>query len=101
MCYIDADRGDVDDRRSHTESAIILVKSPISWQIKKQKSVALSTMEAEYIGLSEVMKKTIYLKRLLRYMKFIDCAYDPTIIFCDNQNAIYLNKHAVHHGVSA
>lgn len=99
MCaYVDADwASDVDDRRSYTGSVVILAKGPISWQAKKQKSVVLSTMEVEYMGLSEIIKETIYLKRLLRYMKFMDYARDPTIIYCDNQSTIHLSKHAVYH----
>lgn len=99
--YVDADWGsDIDDRRSYTGSIIILAKGPISWQAKKQRSVALSTMEAEYMGLSEVMKETIYLKGLLRHMKFTDCIDNPTIIYCDNQSAIHLSKNAVNRGRS-
>jgi len=68
---VDADwAGDTDDRRSCSGNIFTLANGPISWEAKKQKSVALSTMEAEYMSLSEASKETIYLRRLLRHMGF-------------------------------
>ena len=39
--------------------------APIGWSTKKQKSVALSTAEAEFMAASETVKEAVYLKRLL------------------------------------
>ena len=38
-------------------------KDPICWQSKKQSVVATSTAEAEYIAMSEYMKKSIENKK--------------------------------------
>lgn len=96
--YVDADWGsDIDDRRSYTGIVTILAKGPVSWQAKKQRIVALSTMEAEYMGLSEATKEIIYLKGLIRHMKLTNCIDECTDIYCDNQSAIHLSKNAVHH----
>jgi len=43
--------GDIDDRRSCLGNIFMLANGPISWEAKKQKFVALSTMEAEYMSL--------------------------------------------------
>jgi len=89
--YVDADwAGDTDDRRSCSGNIFMLANGPISWETKKQKSVALSTMEAEYMSLSEASKETIYLKRLLRHMGFCNLVEGATKIFCDSQSKIQL-----------
>lgn len=48
----------------------MLSTGPISWKSRKQTSVALSTMEAEYAALSEVSREIVYIKRLLVHMGF-------------------------------
>jgi hypothetical protein len=49
--YSDADMaGDVDGRRSTSGVLVFLGASPIAWQSLKQKMVALSTCEAEYVA---------------------------------------------------
>lgn len=75
----------------------MLAGGPIIWRSKKQASVALSTMEAEYAALPEVSKEVIYLKRLLNYIGFEKYVQSPTQIYCDNQSAIELSKNAVLH----
>lgn len=58
--YTDSDwAGDVDDRKSCTGNVIILANGPISWKSKKQASVALSTMEAEYSALAEMSREIV------------------------------------------
>lgn len=55
----------------------------ISWESKKQKFVVLSTMEAEYVALSEICKEIVYLRRLLKHgfsMGFESCMMDATEI---------------------
>lgn len=98
--YVDADwAGDLNDRRSCSGNVIMFANGPISWKSKKQKSVALSTMEAEYMALSEVVKELLYLKRLLEHMR-MTISEGPSIIFCDNQSAIQLTKNNVYHSRS-
>lgn len=96
--YTDSDwAGDVDDRKSCSGNVLMLAGSPISWKSRKQKSVALSTMEAEYTALAEVAREVIYIKRLLVHMGFEKYAKSPSNVFCDNQSAIYLSKNPVFH----
>ena len=95
--YVDSDwGGNIDNRRSCTGLILTLAGGPISWKCKLQKSVALSSMEAEYMALSEVVKEVIYTRRLLTHMK--DGAYmdKPTCISCDNQSAIKFSKNSIY-----
>lgn len=98
VAYTDSDwAGDVEDRRSQSGSVLTLAGGAVTWKSKKQPTVSLSTMEAEYIALSEVSKEIIYLKRLLIHMQFNRFVESPVCVFCDNQSAIELAKNAVYH----
>ena len=57
----------------------------------------MSTMEAEYVALSDAVREFVYLKRLLNHIGFEKLVKSPRSIFCDNQSAIYLAKNAVFH----
>jgi len=49
--FSDADMaGDVDGRRSTTGVIVFLGAAPVAWQSLKQKTVVLSTCEAEYVA---------------------------------------------------
>ena len=54
MAYSDSDfAGDLDTRRCTTGSIITYSGGAISWMSRRQRCVALSTTEAEYIAISE------------------------------------------------
>ena len=64
--YSDADwAGQTDDRRSTSGYVFFVAGGPVSWQSKTQKSVALSTAEAEYMALSDASKEALHLRALL------------------------------------
>lgn len=96
--YTDADwAGDQDERKSCSGSVHILAGGPISWFSKKQTTIALSTMEAEYVALSESTKEVIHLRRLIKEMYGDRYVHDATDILCDNQSAIVLSKENMLH----
>src|SRR6185295_4325449 len=63
--YSDADWGGAQDRRSTTGYVFMLAGGPVSWRSKRQKSVALSTMEAEYMSLCDAAQEAIWMARLV------------------------------------
>jgi len=87
--------GDVDGRRSTTGVLFFLGACPISWQSMKQKVVALSTCEAEYIAAATACCQGVWLGRLLAELSGEE-ARAPVLIV-DNQSAIALAKNPVHH----
>ena len=85
--YTDADWGqDSADRKSISGYVFLISGGAVSWSSKKQTSVALSTMEAEYMALCHTSKDAIWLRTLLSDLTFPQA--EPTTIFCDNQAAI-------------
>jgi len=53
-------------RRSVSGGCVLIGKSLVFWRSKKQQSVALSSTEAEYVGLSEISREVIYFAHLIR-----------------------------------
>ena len=69
--FTDADWGsETTDRRSYYGYAFILSGGAISWCSRKQRTVALSSREAEYMSLTDAAKESIFLSTLLKE-KFI------------------------------
>jgi hypothetical protein len=64
----------------------------------KQSSVALSTVEEEYIALSVAVREAVWLCKLLIYV--FDHEMDPTIIHCDNERCVKLSENPVFHDKS-
>lgn len=93
--YVDADwASDKNDRKSYTGYVFKLSGSAVSWKSVKQKSVALSSTEAEYMALSEATKEAIYLRSLLsELIGKLECI----VIFNDNQSAQKLSTNPVFH----
>jgi hypothetical protein len=93
--YADADWGaSIDDRRSYTGYVFNFANAAVSWESRKQRTVAMSSTEAEYMALSESTKEAIHLRRFLS--EVLDQP-STTIIFNDNQGAGQLSKNHVFH----
>ncbi|GFY09764.1 retrovirus-related Pol polyprotein from transposon TNT 1-94 [Trichonephila clavipes] len=69
-------------------------ETPISWRTFKQKSVSLSTMEAEYVNLTEAAKEFIWLKNVIDN-KSLNLELSENVMFWDNQAAISFSKSPV------
>src|SRR6266508_3270501 len=87
--------GDVDDRKSTSGVLFFLGRSPISWHSAKQKVVALSSCEAEYIAATTAACQGIWLSRLVA--ELTGAAEDPATLRVDNKSAISLCKSLVYH----
>jgi hypothetical protein len=94
--YCDADwGGDLDTRRSTTGYVFFFGVGSISWNSKRQPTVALSTTEAEYMATTQAAKEAIWLRQLLAD---IGCMHEmTTTIMSDNQGSIALAKNPKHH----
>ncbi|XP_070668933.1 secreted RxLR effector protein 161-like [Malus domestica] len=97
--YTDSDYvDDQNDRKSTFGYVFTLSLGAVSWSLKKQPVVTLSTTEAEFITAASSACQAIWLRRILEQLNHGQ--YKPTVIHCDNVSAIKLSKNPVMHGQS-
>lgn len=83
------------DRKSTTGYCVYLNKNLVSWNSKKQQTVAQSTAEAELMAITEVMNDLLFFKHLLGEMGYkVQLAM---IIYSDNQAAVKITHNDVNH----
>ena len=87
VAYSDSDWArDPRDRKSTSGILLQLGKSSVYWKSPKQHCVTLSTLESEFVALSETWKQGLCMRQLLADFE-LDLE-GPTVIFEDNQGAI-------------
>lgn len=105
--YCDSDWGNNLDNRKSTSAYIfslgnIGLNNPISWNSQLQKTIALSSCEAEYISLKEAIKEAIYLNNIFKYidtklgLNLYQIGYIPTILL-DSESAKKLAENPEFH----
>jgi len=91
IMFSDSDYGgDKDTRISVGGFVLYFLGVPISWKSKGQKSVTLSSAEAEYVAMSEAVKEIRFAYQILVSMGF-DVTL-PIIVRVDNVGAIYMTE---------
>lgn len=85
--FCDADWGGARNGRSVSGFIFKIGSAAITWSSRKQTSTAASTMEAEYIALSETSKEVTWLRYLLAELRMLK-TNTPTTIYTDNKAAI-------------
>ena len=91
--YADSDWANSVSRRSTSGLLARYNETPILWRSKMQKTVALSTAEAEYYSASEMAVETIYLRGLLANMRLPEESDTP--VYEDNAACIEWANHVM------
>jgi len=87
--YVDASfNTDPDDSKSQSGYVFILNGAAVSWRSSKQRVIAASTTEAEYVAASEAAQEGAWLKKFTTELGVIPSALDPMTIYCDNTGTI-------------
>jgi hypothetical protein len=82
------------ERKSTSGSCQFLGNNLISWYSKKQATIALSTIEAEYVVAAGCSTQMLWMKSQLEDYHL----YESKItIFCDSTSAICLSKNPILH----
>eukprot|EP00253_Pinus_taeda_P006512 PITA_06512 len=87
--------GSPSDRKRTSEGIFNLGSATVSWSNRKQRSVSLSSAEAEYMVVSQAACEAIWMWKIL--VGLFSQRMDPTVIYCDNQSCIKLSENLVFH----
>jgi len=89
--YVDSDwAGDRTDRKSISGYVGLIDGGAVSWGSRKQTSVSLSTVEAEFIAVSTAVKEILWHRSLFSSLNVT--LTSPTSLLIDNQGALDLIK---------
>jgi hypothetical protein len=82
------------DRKSTSGTCEFLGMSLVSWSLKKQTFVALSTTEVEYVVAGQCCAELLWMRQTLQ-----DIGYNlsEVSLLCDNESAIHLANNSVEH----
>mgnify|MGYP002776928589 CR=1 FL=1 len=93
--FTDSDMsGDVDSSRSTSGYMMTYAWRVVSWQSRLQKVVALSTTEAEYMGVVEARKELIWMRS---FLSDVGMKQGEFLLHCDSHSATHLAKKAAYH----
>ena len=93
--YTDADYAQCTiDRKSTSGTAQFLGPRLVSWASKKQHTVALSTVEAEYVAAALCYTQLLWLRQ---QVSDYGLSHSDVPIMCDNTSAINISKNPVQH----
>ena len=90
--FSDSDWASDLDRKSFSGCAVRLNGCLVSWGCKKQVTIALSSVEAEYMALSDATRETLYVINLLQEFFNIET---PVPIRIDNKGAGFIAENNV------
>lgn len=86
--YTDADfAANRDDRTSIGGQLVLLGGAPIAWRTFKERCVSLSTMESEFVALTEATKELLWFDRILEESiskKIIKFKKKKSVLYVDN-----------------
>ena len=85
---MDADGAMQEHRRAISGYVILIDGGAVSWCLKKQELITLSTAEAEYVTDTPAAKELIWFRRLLG--KIFQPLKHPITLYSDSQSAITL-----------
>ncbi|GJV03524.1 hypothetical protein Tco_1337093 [Tanacetum coccineum] len=96
--FADADHAGCQDTRKSTSGSMqLLGERLVSWSSKKQKSMAISSTEAEYIALSGCCAQILWMRSQLTDYGLV---FNKIPLYCDNKSAIALCCNNVQHSRS-
>jgi hypothetical protein len=89
MGYTDSDFQSCRDSRKSTSGCVFtLGGGAVIWRSVKQKCIADSTMEAEYVAASEAAKEAVWFRNFLLDLDVVPSLQKTITLYCDNSGAV-------------
>lgn len=90
IAYADADfAGDSKDRKSTSGGIIFIYGTPVIWYSRKQDTVAISTVEAEYYALATMIREMLW---VMQWFEELGISLKPMVLKVDSMGALQLAK---------
>ena len=87
--YSDSDfAGCQDEKKSTTGYIFKLAGGAVSWKSEKQKLIASSTMQAEFVACFSATTQAIWLRNLIKELTVFDFVDRPIQLYCDSNSAV-------------
>jgi len=93
--YADADSSMAEDHHAISGYAFLIDSGAVSWSLKRQEIVSLSTTKSKYVAAMHGGKEALWLHSLIS--KVFSDIKGPTTLFSDNQAAIVLMRDNQYH----
>ena len=93
--YSNADRNSQEHHHTISSYVFCIDGGAISWNLRKQALVSLSTMELEYVTMTHATKEAIWIRMFLG--KILHPLKKPMLLYCDNQSAFAMAKNNQYH----
>ena len=93
--YVDTDGSMHEDCHAISGYTFIFDGGAVSWSLKRQDIISLSTTESKYVAAAHAAKEALWLCQFIgQIFKPFEL---PTTLFCNNQSAIALTKDQQYH----
>ena len=87
--YTDSDYMlDKDSRKSTSRHFFTIGGGAVSWRRIKQKCIADSTTEAEYVAPCEATKEAVWLKKFLMELEAVPASLSPITLYCEYSGVV-------------
>jgi hypothetical protein len=93
--YSDASLASLDDMTSVLGYVFLTAGGAITWRLKNQTAVSLSSTEAEYVSLADAAREATWLQNLYNELGFE--ITEPTLIYGDNQSVLAIASNPQYH----
>lgn len=98
VCYADASYDDdKTDRKSTFGHTLLIGNASVIWTSKKQRTIAISTIEAEYVAMCQASKNIVWATQWINELGFDRVCRLPIQLFGNNQGTLDLIKNLKHH----
>ena len=87
--WVDADGSQEEDHCTFTGYAFMIDRGAVSWSLKQQEIIVLSTTEGEYVAATHVAKEALWLHSFIG--EVFSSTLTPTTLFSDNKSGIALS----------